>query len=188
MVNRATAEQQSLILKSEAQRQQIVLTAQGEADATRLKARATADALTALARSINQNKGREALSLQVAEQYIKAFSQLAQKSTSILLPNNPSDVGSMVAQALTVFDSLSRNRSKYQENGSSENDQQQQQSPKEFFESEDDKNIEPNVQPSQEELQWFDQLDKTEDDASTSAQEEQFRTHPPPVAPPPKND
>jgi hypothetical protein len=46
------------------------------------------------------------MNLRVAEQYVDAFKQLAQKSTTVLLPANTGDTASMVAQAITVFDRL----------------------------------------------------------------------------------
>lgn len=42
--------------------------------------------------------GDAAASLTVAEQYVSAFSKLAKDSNTILLPSNPGDVTSMVAQ------------------------------------------------------------------------------------------
>lgn len=42
--------------------------------------------------------GNAAASLTVAEQYVNAFSKLAKDSNTILLPSNPGDVTSMVAQ------------------------------------------------------------------------------------------
>lgn len=42
--------------------------------------------------------GEQAASLAVAEQYVQAFSKLAQKGNTILLPEKTGDVGSMVAQ------------------------------------------------------------------------------------------
>ena len=42
--------------------------------------------------------GDAAASLTVAEQYVNAFSKLAKDSNTVLLPSNPSDVTSMVAQ------------------------------------------------------------------------------------------
>lgn len=42
--------------------------------------------------------GDAAASLTVAEQYVSAFSKLAKDSNTVLLPSNPGDVTSMVAQ------------------------------------------------------------------------------------------
>jgi hypothetical protein len=39
----------------------------------------------------------------VAEQYIRQFGELAQKSNTIVIPANAADVASMVALAMKVF-------------------------------------------------------------------------------------
>lgn len=45
--------------------------------------------------------------MRVAEQYVEAFGNVAKSSTTMLLPGNVGDVGSMVAQALAVYNKLS---------------------------------------------------------------------------------
>jgi hypothetical protein len=50
----------------------------------------------------------DAVSLRIAEQYINAFGRLAQKGNTVLLPANVGDPSAMVAQALSVFDSIRR--------------------------------------------------------------------------------
>ena len=47
--------------------------------------------------------GAEATHLRVAEQYIQRFGELAQKTNTLILPANVSDVASMVALAMKVF-------------------------------------------------------------------------------------
>lgn len=44
----------------------------------------------------------------MAEQYVSAFSKLAKDSNTVLLPSNPSDVTSMVAQAMGVYGALTK--------------------------------------------------------------------------------
>lgn len=39
----------------------------------------------------------------MAEKYVSAFGEMAKQSTTLLLPSNPGDVGSMVAQAMAVY-------------------------------------------------------------------------------------
>ncbi len=72
-------------------------------------AEATGEGITKVAAAITAQGGTDAVALRIAEQYVSAFAQLAKTGTTILLPANASDAGSMVAQALTVFDSI-RNR------------------------------------------------------------------------------
>lgn len=70
----------------------------GEASAVLAKAKAKAEAIRILAAALTQHNGDAAASLTVAEQYVSAFSKLAKDSNTILLPSNPGDVTSMVAQ------------------------------------------------------------------------------------------
>ena len=48
--------------------------------------------------------GHDAVQLRVAEQYVTQFGQLAKGSTNLVLPANISDIGSMIALAMNVFD------------------------------------------------------------------------------------
>mgnify|MGYP001179233715 FL=1 len=57
--------------------------------------------------ALGASNGGAAASLAVAEKYIGAFGELAKTSTTVLLPANTGDVGSMVAQAMAVYGKLS---------------------------------------------------------------------------------
>lgn len=105
-INAAEGKKQEVVLGSEASMIDQVNRAKGEAEAIFAVAEATAKGIEVVANSIMKTGGTEAVSLKIAEQYVAAFSKLAQASTTVLLPANASDAGSMVAQALTVFDSI----------------------------------------------------------------------------------
>ncbi len=107
-INRAEAHKQEVVLKSEAAKIDQINRAQGEAEAIRAVAEATAESIVKVAQSIQAQGGADAAALRVAEQYVQAFSQLAKEGTTVLLPANVGDAGSMVAQALTVFDAVRR--------------------------------------------------------------------------------
>ena len=80
----------------------------GEASAVLAKAKAKAEAIRILASALTQHNGDAAASLTVAEKYVNAFSKLAKDSNTVLLPSNPSDVTSMVAQAMGVYGALTK--------------------------------------------------------------------------------
>jgi regulator of protease activity HflC (stomatin/prohibitin superfamily) len=105
-INMAEGYKQEVVLKSEAALTDQVNRAKGEGEAILTVARATAEGLQMIAASLSASGGLEAMNLRVAEQYVDAFRQLAQKSTTVLLPANAGDPASMVAQALTVFERL----------------------------------------------------------------------------------
>lgn len=114
---RAEGQQQQTILNAEARKKEVVLQseasqidqvnrARGEAEAIFAVAEATAKGIEVVSQAILKSGGSEAVSLKIAEQYVGAFKELAKTSTTILMPANVSDAGSMVAQALTVFDTI----------------------------------------------------------------------------------
>lgn len=109
-INVAEAEKQQVVLRSEGSQTDQINRAKGEAEALLTVAEATAESIRKVAAAINEPGGREAIELKVAEQYVDAFKNLAKTNNTILLPSNTSDAGAMVAQALSVFDSIRKNR------------------------------------------------------------------------------
>jgi hypothetical protein len=101
-------EKKEVILKSEAAMTDQVNRAKGEAEAILTVAEATAKGIELVATSIEKTGGEKAVALRLAEQYIQAFSNLAKETNTILLPENTGDTGAMVAQALSVFNSIQK--------------------------------------------------------------------------------
>ncbi|CAB0008151.1 unnamed protein product [Nesidiocoris tenuis] len=97
-INVAEGQRRSRILASEAERLEQINKASGEAQALLSIAEARAKGITIVAQALNQKEGRDAASLRIAEQYIDAFHQLAQKSNTLILPNNVGDIPSAVTQ------------------------------------------------------------------------------------------
>jgi len=87
--------QQSEINVAEGARQSTILQAEGEAAAIVARARATAKGIELLAAALRRPGGREAVSLGVAEKYVEAFGQIAQKGNTMLLPANAGDPAAM---------------------------------------------------------------------------------------------
>ncbi len=102
-VNRAEGEKQKVIKESEASRQQQINEAEGQAQAILAIANATAEGLRTVAASVAVEGGREAMQLRIAEQYVQQFGELARESTSLVIPANVSDLGSMLALATRVL-------------------------------------------------------------------------------------
>lgn len=109
-INIAEGEKQNIVLRSEASLTDQVNRAKGQAEAIRAVAIATAEGIREVAKAIQEKGGADAVALRVAEQYVEAFSELAKESTTILLPSNPGDAGSMVAQAMSVFETIKKNK------------------------------------------------------------------------------
>jgi regulator of protease activity HflC (stomatin/prohibitin superfamily) len=102
-INAAEGEKQQVIKASEATRQQQINEAEGEAAAIRAVASATAEGIRQVASAIRTDGGMEAVQLRVAEQYVTQFGNLAQKTNTVVVPANVSDVAGMIAVAMKVF-------------------------------------------------------------------------------------
>ena len=105
-INTAEGEKQRTIKESEARRQQQINEAEGEAEAIMAVARATAEGLSQVAVAISAPGGVEATRLRVAEQYVEQFGELAQRTTTMILPANVADIAGMVGTAMKVFEEV----------------------------------------------------------------------------------
>jgi len=104
-INIATGEREAAIARSEGEKQAQINQAQGEAAAVLAIAEATAKAITQVADAVRQPGGMEAVNLKVAERYVEAFSNVAKEGNTLILPANMSDVGGMIASAMTIVKS-----------------------------------------------------------------------------------
>ena len=105
-INIAEADKRQVELASEAAKIDQINRAEGEAVAIMSVAEANARGIELVSKAIIQQGGNQAVALKVAEQYVHAFGELAKEGTTVLLPSNAGDAGSMVAQALGVFDAI----------------------------------------------------------------------------------
>ena len=111
-INIAEGRKQSVILASEAQQSEQINIAGGEAEAILLRAKATASGIDAVAKTIAQGRGaaQGAVSLSVAEKYVDAFGKLAKEGTSIIVPGNVGDIGSLIASAMGIYGKVSESQ------------------------------------------------------------------------------
>lgn len=109
-INVAEGEKRARILASEAFLQEQVNQAEGKARAIELEAAARQRGLALVASSLTREGGQGAAGLAVAEQYVAAFSGLAKTNNTLIVPANAADANSMIAQALTVYQKLARDR------------------------------------------------------------------------------
>lgn len=107
-INLAEGAKREAVLKSEGAMTDQINRAKGEAEAILEVARATAEGIETVAVSIEKSGGEKAVALRLAEQYIEAFGKLAQMTNTVLLPEKTGDIGSMVAQALAVFNTIQK--------------------------------------------------------------------------------
>jgi regulator of protease activity HflC (stomatin/prohibitin superfamily) len=102
-VNLAEGKKAAAVLASEAKMQERKNLALGEAVAIEAHAIASAKAVRELALALNEDGGSAACTLRVAEQYVGAFKELAASGSTVVVPANAGDIGSMVAQAMAVY-------------------------------------------------------------------------------------
>ena len=102
-INVAEGQKQDAIKQSEAVKQSQINEAEGKAREIELLATATADGIRHIALAINEPGGQDAVSLRVAEQYVKEFGKLAKEGNTMIIPGNLSDVGGTVAALTKVL-------------------------------------------------------------------------------------
>lgn len=97
MINVSEGHKQEVINLSEAEKQKQINEAEGRAQEIELIAAATATGLRQIAEAIQLPGGQDAVSLRVAEQYVKEFGNLAKEANTLILPAQLADIGSAVA-------------------------------------------------------------------------------------------
>lgn len=108
-INVAEGKKRAKILDSEAHKAEQINIALGEAEAILAVAKAKAESLEVVAKAISKQNGKNAVSYDVAQQYVSEFGNLAKKGNTIMIPTNAGDVTGMVAQAMTIYKNLSEN-------------------------------------------------------------------------------
>jgi len=107
-INVAEGEKQELIARSEGEMQKRINEATGRAAEIEALANATANGLRAIALAINEQGGKDAVNLRVAEQYLNEFGKLASENNTMIIPANLSDISGVIATATSVFQSTSK--------------------------------------------------------------------------------
>jgi regulator of protease activity HflC (stomatin/prohibitin superfamily) len=102
-INIAEGQRQAFINNSEGERQAEINKAQGQAAAIVAVADATAEAIRKVAAAIQQPGGEQAVTLKVAEKAVEAYSQLAQKNNTMIVPGNMTEVSALIATAMALM-------------------------------------------------------------------------------------
>lgn len=103
MINVSEGQQQEVINLSQAEKLKQINEAEGRAREIELIAEATAEGLRKIAAAINEPGGQDAVSLRVAEQYVKEFGKLAQSTNTLIIPAELANVGGAVAGLTEVL-------------------------------------------------------------------------------------
>ena len=107
-INVAAGSRQEAIAESEGEMQKRINEATGRASEIEQVAKATANGIRAIALAINEQGGKDAVNLRIAEQYLKEFGKLAKESNTMIMPANLADISSVIATATKVFDTTKK--------------------------------------------------------------------------------
>ena len=107
-INRAEGEKASVVLAAEADKAEQVLRAEGEAKAIVAVAEAQAEALRKVGEAAATEQGQKAIQLDLATKAIDAKRAIAKESSVVLLPDGATDASSLVAQATTIIQQMSK--------------------------------------------------------------------------------
>jgi regulator of protease activity HflC (stomatin/prohibitin superfamily) len=109
-INRAEGEKASVVLSAEADKEEQVLRAEGEAKAIVAVATAQAEALRQVGEAAATDEGQKAIQLDLASKAIEAKQAIAKESSVVLLPDSGTDAASVVAQAMTIINTLNKGK------------------------------------------------------------------------------
>lgn len=107
-INRAEGQKASVVLAAEADKAEAVLRAEGEAQAIVAVASAQAEALRQVGEAAATEQGQKAIQLDLATKAIEAKHAIAKESSVVLLPDSGTEAASVVAQAMTIINTLNK--------------------------------------------------------------------------------
>lgn len=110
-INVAEGDRQSVVLSAKADKEQQILRAEGEAQAILAVAEAQAEALRKVGAAANTDDGQKAIQLDLATKAIAAKQAIAKESSVVLLPDSGTEAANIVAQAMTIIQTLNKGAS-----------------------------------------------------------------------------
>lgn len=109
-INVAEGEKEKLIKTSEGEKQKRINEAEGRAAEIEKVAKATALGIREISSSINEEGGKDAVNLRIAEQYLTEFGKLANENNTMIIPSNLTDLAGVIATATSVFEGSKRSK------------------------------------------------------------------------------
>lgn len=105
-INIAEGAKQAQVLSAEADKAEQILRAEGEAKAIIAVAEAQASALETVGKVADTGEGQKAIQLNLADKAIEAKHAIAKDSTVVLLPDSNAGAANVVAEAMTIINTL----------------------------------------------------------------------------------
>tara|TARA_R110000824_G_scaffold336_3_gene1862 strand:- start:16549 stop:17514 length:966 start_codon:yes stop_codon:yes gene_type:complete len=121
-INVAEGQKQSVVLAAEADKAEQILRAEGEAQAILAVAEAQAEALRKVGEAANTAEGQKAIQLDLGSKAIAAKAAIARESTVVLLPESGNEPATIVAQAMSIIQTLNKKNSGNGSGGGAEDD------------------------------------------------------------------
>ena len=101
-INRAEGERQEAIALSEGERARRINEAEGKAQEILLVAEAQATGIRKVAEAIGEKGGLESVNMQLAQQYLAQFGNLAKANNTMIIPSNLADVAGVLKACTSV--------------------------------------------------------------------------------------
>lgn len=89
--------------EAEARKAQLMLEGEGEAAVINMKAQAQAAAIATIAKALTESGASHAAQLQIAREYIQMYSDIGNKSNTMIFSERPADINALMAQAGSVL-------------------------------------------------------------------------------------
>lgn len=102
-INISKGERQYAINLSEGERQRKINESEGRAQSVEIISQATADGLRLIAEALKKPKGKSAMSLRLAEQYINQYGRLIDQADTSILPHDLAQLKSVLEAAGPLF-------------------------------------------------------------------------------------
>lgn len=109
-INVAEGAKQAQVLAAEADKAEQILRAEGEAQAIIAVADAQATALDTVGQVAKTEEGQKAIQLDLADKAIEAKRAIASDSTVVLLPDGATNAANVVAEAMTIINTLNSDK------------------------------------------------------------------------------
>lgn len=106
-INRAEGERQQAIALSEGERARRINEAEGRAKEITLVAEAQAEGIRKVASALNEPGGLSSVNMQLAQQYLVQFGQLAKTNNSMIIPADLADVAGVLKACGSIIKSSS---------------------------------------------------------------------------------
>ena len=100
---RAEREKRAMIAESEGERQSKINRAEGAAKEITIVAEAQAASIRAVAEALNAPGGKDTINMQLAQQYLKEFGNLAKTNNSMIVPADLANVAGILQACTSII-------------------------------------------------------------------------------------